>query len=145
MEVSGMYTVWAYDRKEKSLVPTATRNRTVRPVCSDVPTALSNCPITFPIKVRDLNSHFKRRLHALLRACAIPITLPPKWKLLTYAMEQSPSEANRFTSSQEIPRILWNPKVHYRIHKCPPPVSILSQLNPVHTPTSYLPKCNLRK
>jgi len=35
--------------------------------------------------------------------------------LLTYSLEQSPSwEANHFSVSQEIPRILWNPKVHYR-------------------------------
>jgi hypothetical protein len=58
--------------------------------------------------------------------------------LLTYSIEQSPSwEATRFAASQEIPRILWNPKVHYPIHKCPPTVPILSQINPVHTPTSH--------
>jgi len=54
-------------------------------------------------------------------------------------MVQSPSwEANRFAASQEIPRISRNPKVHYRTHKRPQPVSILGQPNPVHIPTSLL-------
>jgi hypothetical protein len=51
-------------------------------------------------------------------------------------MQQSPSwEANRFSASQEIPCILWNLKIEYRIHKILPPVPILKHISPVHTST----------
>jgi len=62
----------------------------------------------------------------------------------TYSIEQRTSrENNRFSASQEILHILWNLKVHYRIHKCPPPVPILSQLIPVHTRPSHFLKSHL--
>ena len=59
-------------------------------------------------------------------------------------MAQSPSwAANWFAASQEIPRTSRNPKVHYRTHKRPSPVSILGQPNPVHIPTSHLLEIHL--
>jgi hypothetical protein len=46
---------------------------------------------------------------------------------LTYTMEPSLWETNSRPLTQEIPNILWNPKVHYSVHKSP---------NPVHSPAN---------
>ena len=63
---------------------------------------------------------------------------------LIYSMEYSAAwEANRFSATQEIPRILWNPKVKYCVHTWPSPVQIMSQLDPVHAPTSHFLKIHL--
>jgi hypothetical protein len=56
-------------------------------------------------------------------------------------MERNPSwEANSHSASHEISRLLWNPMFHYRVHKTPPKVPILSQIHPLHTFPPYFSK-----
>jgi len=59
----------------------------------------------------------------------------------TDSMEQSLFwKTNSRSASQEIPRLVLNFKVHYRVHKSPSLVPVLSQMHPVPTLPSYFPK-----
>jgi hypothetical protein len=48
-------------------------------------------------------------------------------------MDQCPClETNPGPANQEIPSVLRNPKAHFRVHKSPTLILILSQINPDH-------------
>ena len=57
--------------------------------------------------------------------------------------ERRPSwKANKSAAKPRISHILLSAKVHYHIHKSPPPVHLLSHINPVHvSPFHFLKIC----
>jgi len=75
--------------------------------------------------------------HSVFHVLGLTVSLT---NYLTYFKELSPSwEHISHSSSQEIFRFLWNPKLQYCAHKSLSLIPILRQLNPVHNFPPYFP------
>ena len=100
-------------------------------------TPCNNCtvPISISTLLMKMNTYRHRQTDRL----------SPLWTFLTYLVHGPESffKLKGFAASQEIPRILWNPKFHYRSHNCPSSVPNLSQLGPVPIPTCHFQKIHL--
>jgi hypothetical protein len=88
---------------------------------------------------RLMNSY--RRFGMIIVPSSVPLLDPDTYLLTPW----SRNFLEKLTGLQlvKISPLVWNTKVHYHIHKYPKPAFILTQPNPVHTPTSHFLKLHL--
>jgi len=70
---------------------------------------------------------FVRRITKLFKDSNIRLQFKASW------------EANSRSTGRENPWLLWNSNGHYHVHKSPPLVPVLSQMNPVTSFLSHVP------
>jgi hypothetical protein len=72
--------------------------------------------------------------------CDNPLVIP--FEITNFREQNLSPGTNSHSASQEICRVLCNPKVHFLIYSSQPPLPIVSQISPIHTITSYFSKNN---
>ena len=91
--------------------------------------------------------HLVGYFYWVILRCTYPWILNLKVYLLTYLLipwsRVLPEKLSSFQLVKKFPAFYGTKKIHYCIHKCPPPVPILKQIDQVHTPTSHLLKIHL--
>jgi len=63
-----------------------------------------------------------------------------KEEITNYNEQNLSWKPNSHSASQEIPRLFWKLKVHYRVHNRSPLTPILSQMHSVHNFPPHFPK-----
>ena len=102
---------------------------------------LKNMKTAYRLSWQKFYLHVLDCMEKSIKYCSFSVNMcPSSCRVLDKAansMVQSLSwEANRSSDSQEITHILWNVKVHYRIHKHLPPAPVLS--HPQSSPSHFL-------